>query len=166
MLGKLPITRPDYLPIIDGRGRYLDNNSIERLWQSLKQEPDYLHEIINGFQAKPTIKTVIGFYNAERPHTALDKRRPDTAHIAPSGDTKSGMTNAMHLSQAEKVAKNFRTTSVGHIQSIGKLGLELPFIAIWSKGYGIGNDDTILVQYWRHANIADELPMRNSRKRR
>ena len=29
---------------MDGRGRYLDNIFIERLWRSLKQEAVYLHE--------------------------------------------------------------------------------------------------------------------------
>ena len=37
---------------MDGRGRYLDNIFIERLWRSLKQEAVYLHEITDGFQAK------------------------------------------------------------------------------------------------------------------
>ena len=34
---------------MDGRGRYLDNISIERLWRSLKQAAVYLHEITDGF---------------------------------------------------------------------------------------------------------------------
>jgi putative transposase len=63
------------------RGRYLDNIFIERLWRSLKQEAVYLHEITDGFQAKRIIDTWIGFYNAERPHTALDKRTPDIAYF-------------------------------------------------------------------------------------
>jgi hypothetical protein len=33
----------------------------------------------DGFQAKRVIKDWIGFYNSERPHTALDKRSPDDA---------------------------------------------------------------------------------------
>ncbi|MGR3733170.1 integrase core domain-containing protein [Pseudophaeobacter sp.] len=41
----------------------------------------YLHEITNGFQAKRIIDDWIGFYNTERPHTALDKRAPDTAYF-------------------------------------------------------------------------------------
>jgi putative transposase len=48
---------------MDGRGRYLDNIFIERLWRSLKQETVYLHEITNGFQAKRIIDDWIGFYN-------------------------------------------------------------------------------------------------------
>lgn len=63
---------------MDGRGRYLDNIFIERLWRSLKQEAVYLHELQDGFQAKRVIKE-IRFYNTERPHTALDKRTPDDA---------------------------------------------------------------------------------------
>ena len=66
---------------MDGRGRYLDNIFIERLWRSLKQEAIYLHEITNGFQAKRIIDGWIGFYNSERPHTALDKRTPDAAYF-------------------------------------------------------------------------------------
>jgi hypothetical protein len=41
----------------------------------------YLHEITDGFQAKRIIDTSIGFYNSERPHTALDKRTPDIAYF-------------------------------------------------------------------------------------
>ncbi len=67
---------------MDGRGRYLDNIFIERLWRSLKQEAVYLHEIADGFQARKIISDWIGFYNAERPHTALDKRTPDQAFFA------------------------------------------------------------------------------------
>ena len=68
---------------MDGRGRYLDHFFIERLWRSLKQEAVYLHELQDGFQAKRVIDSWIGFYNAERPHTALDKRTPDDAYFDP-----------------------------------------------------------------------------------
>jgi putative transposase len=66
---------------MDGRGRYLDNIFIERLWRSLKQEAVYLHELQDGFQAKRVIDNWMDFYNAERPHTALDKRTPDAAYF-------------------------------------------------------------------------------------
>ena len=66
---------------MDGRGRYLDNIFIERLWRSLKHEAVYLHELQDGFQAKRVIDGWIGFYNAERPHTALDKRTPNDAYF-------------------------------------------------------------------------------------
>jgi len=66
-----------------GRGRYLDNIVIERLWRSLKQEAVYLHEIQDGFHAKRVIDSWIEFYNAERAHTDLDKRTPDDAYFDP-----------------------------------------------------------------------------------
>ena len=66
---------------MDGRGRYLDNIFIERLWRSLKQEAVYLHEITDGFQANRVIDSWIDFYNKERPHTALDKRTPNAAYF-------------------------------------------------------------------------------------
>ena len=73
------LTEADVKISMDGRGRYLDNIFIERLWRSLKQEAVYLHELQDGFQAKRVIKDWIRFYNTERPHTALDKRTPDDA---------------------------------------------------------------------------------------
>lgn len=66
---------------MDGRGRYLDNIFIERLWRSLKQEAVYLHELLDSFQAERVIKDWMGFYNTERPHTALEKQTPDDAYF-------------------------------------------------------------------------------------
>ena len=66
---------------MDGRGRYLDNIFIERLWRSLKQEAVYLRELTDGFVAERVIGEWITFYNTDRPHTALDKRTPDEAYF-------------------------------------------------------------------------------------
>lgn len=65
---------------MDGRGRYLDNIFIERLWRSLKQEAIYLEEIQDGFQARRVISNCMTFYNTERPHSALDRLTPDDAY--------------------------------------------------------------------------------------
>ncbi|MBB5723258.1 putative transposase [Loktanella ponticola] len=74
---------------MDGRGRYLDNIFIERLWRSLKQEAVYLHELQDGFQAKRVINDWIGFYNSEGPHTALDKRSHDDAFFGTERNQKA-----------------------------------------------------------------------------
>ncbi len=66
---------------MDGRGRYLDNIFIERLWRSLKQEAVYLHELTDGFVAERVISKWITFYNTDRPHTALAKQTPDEAYF-------------------------------------------------------------------------------------
>jgi putative transposase len=65
---------------MDGRGRYLDNIFIERLWRSLKQEAVYLEEIGDGFQARRAISNWMTFYNTERPHSSLERRTPKEAY--------------------------------------------------------------------------------------
>ncbi|WP_299590146.1 integrase core domain-containing protein [uncultured Tateyamaria sp.] len=74
---------------MDGRGRYLDNIFIERLWRSLKQEAIYLEEINYGFQARRVIKDWIAFYNTERPHSALERLAPDDAYWAGLNEQKA-----------------------------------------------------------------------------
>lgn len=64
---------------MDGRGRYLDNIFIERLWRSLKQEAIYLEEIADGFKARRVIKDWMA-YNTKRPQSALDRLTPDKAY--------------------------------------------------------------------------------------
>ena len=65
---------------MDGRGRFMDNIFIERLWRSLKYEAIYLHEIAGGLTARRLIRDWVHFYNAERPHAALDGRIPAEAY--------------------------------------------------------------------------------------
>ena len=75
------LTEADVKISMDGRGRYLDNIFIERLWRSLKQEAVYLQELTAGFVAERVIGEWITFYNTDRPHTALEKRTPDEAYF-------------------------------------------------------------------------------------
>ena len=53
---------------MNGKGRWLDNVFIERLWRSLKYEEVYLkaHESVR--EARRSIRTWIDFYNSERTH--------------------------------------------------------------------------------------------------
>ena len=67
---------------MDGRGRYLDNIFIGRLWRSLKQEAIYLEGISDGFQARRVVRDWMAFHNTERHHSALDRRTPDDADWA------------------------------------------------------------------------------------
>ncbi len=83
------LTKAEIKISMDGRGRYLDNIFIERLWRSLKQEAVYLHELQDGFQAKSVIKDWISFYNTERPLTALDERSPDDAFFGTDQSQKA-----------------------------------------------------------------------------
>ena len=61
---------------MDGRGRWMDNVFIERLWRSLKYEDVYLKGYADGRDAKAGIAQWIAFYNNSRPHQALANRMP------------------------------------------------------------------------------------------
>jgi putative transposase len=61
---------------MDGRGRWMDNVFIERLWRSLKYEDIYLKGYAGGREAKAGIASWITFYNGRRPHQALGNRTP------------------------------------------------------------------------------------------
>jgi putative transposase len=61
---------------MDGRGRWMDNVFIERLWRSLKYEDVYLKGYADGREARAGIAGWIGFYNGRRPHQALAGRTP------------------------------------------------------------------------------------------
>ena len=66
---------------MDGKGRWVDNVFIERLWRSLKYEAVYLHEMSDGFVAERVIGDWLDFYNVERPHSSLDGQTPaETYH--------------------------------------------------------------------------------------
>ena len=65
---------------MDGRGRFLDNIFIERLWRSLKYEAVYLHELRDGLDAERIIGSWIDFYNEVRPHSSLGGRTPGEAY--------------------------------------------------------------------------------------
>ena len=61
---------------MDGRGRWMDNVFIERLWRSLKDEDVYLKGYADGREARAGIGTWIAFDNGRRPHQALVGRTP------------------------------------------------------------------------------------------
>ena len=65
---------------MDGRGRWVDNVFIERLWRSLKYECVYLHAFETGSDLRAGLLRWIGYYNTRRPHSTLGGRTPDEAY--------------------------------------------------------------------------------------
>jgi putative transposase len=61
---------------MDGKGRFLDNIFVERLWRSLKYECVYLHAWETGSEAKAGVRKWIEFYNHKRPHSSVGGRQP------------------------------------------------------------------------------------------
>jgi len=65
---------------MDGKGRFLDNIFIERLWRSLKYEEVYLKAYGSVAEARQGIGGWLEYYNEKRPHQALDYRTPRMVH--------------------------------------------------------------------------------------
>ncbi len=61
---------------MDGRGRFMDNIFIERLWRSIKYEEVHLKAYADGREARAGIGAWMAFYNERRPHQAMDNRTP------------------------------------------------------------------------------------------
>ena len=67
---------------MDGRGRWMDNVFIERLWRSLKYECVYLHAFETGSELRAGLSKWISYYNTARPHSTLAGQPPDEAYRA------------------------------------------------------------------------------------
>jgi len=65
---------------MDGRGRWMDNVFIERLWRSLKYECVYLSAFESGGEARAGIGNWFAYYNTDRPHSSLGERTPAEAY--------------------------------------------------------------------------------------
>lgn len=61
---------------MDGKGRYLDNIFVERLWRSLKYEEVYLNAYDSLQEARLGIGQYLDFFNDKRPHSALGYQTP------------------------------------------------------------------------------------------
>ena len=61
---------------MDGKGRFLDNIFIERLWRSLKYEDVFIKAYGSVAEARRGIGGWLSFYNEERLHQALGYRTP------------------------------------------------------------------------------------------
>ena len=80
---------------MDGKGRYLDNIFIERLWRSLKYEDVYIKAYASVPEARRGIGGWLTFYNDERLHQALGYLTPREMFEAPG--TRGYVDNASAL---------------------------------------------------------------------
>lgn len=65
---------------MDGKGRWMDNVFVERLWRSLKYEDVYLKAYRTIGEARAGIERWIERYNTWRPHAELGNRTPAQAY--------------------------------------------------------------------------------------
>ena len=66
---------------MDGKGQWVDNVFIERLWRSLKYECVYLNAFDSVRDAAAGIDDWMRYYNIERPHSSLNDRTPQEAYF-------------------------------------------------------------------------------------
>ena len=66
---------------MDGKGRWVDNVFVERLWRSVKYEDVYLHAYETPASLRAGLTCYFQFYNGRRRHSALGRRTPDVVYF-------------------------------------------------------------------------------------
>jgi putative transposase len=91
---------------MDGKGRFLDNIFIERLWRSLKYEDIFIRAYTLVSEARSGIAAWFAFYNDKRLHQALGYRTPrETFEAAPACgyvDNASALTTSPQAPQQQQ----------------------------------------------------------------
>jgi putative transposase len=72
--------RHDIKISMDGKGRWVDNVFIERLWWSVKYQDVYLKAYSSIAEAREGLREYFEFYNSRRRHQSLDRRTPDDVY--------------------------------------------------------------------------------------
>jgi putative transposase len=67
---------------MDGKGRWVDNVVVERLWRSVKYEDVYLRAYETPMALRTGLTHYFQFYNTERRHQALNRQTPDAVYFA------------------------------------------------------------------------------------
>jgi putative transposase len=65
---------------MDGKGRWVDNVFVERLWRSVKYEEVYLKAYESIGEARESLGRYFTFYNSKRRHQSLDRKTPDSVY--------------------------------------------------------------------------------------
>lgn len=97
---------------MDGRGRWIDNRFIERLWRSVKYEDVYLNDYGDGLSCGRGLGQWFGHYNEARPHQALGNATPAAWYRdARSYGGRAASWEAMQVRPAGKDATKFQGSS-------------------------------------------------------
>jgi putative transposase len=74
---------------MDGKGRWMDNVFIERLWRTVKYEEIYLRAYDTVADASAGIGRYLDFYNSGRTHQTLGRLTPDEVYFQFNGLRKA-----------------------------------------------------------------------------
>jgi putative transposase len=98
---------------MDGKGRFLDNIFIERLWRSLKYEEVFIKAYGSIAEARRGIGSWISFYNDERLHQALNYQTPSQVFAqAKACGHMDNATGVDHMPTVEQQQQLIRITSI------------------------------------------------------
>jgi putative transposase len=107
---------------MDGKGRFLDNIFIERLWRSLKYEEVFIKAYGSIAEARRSISAWLSFYNDERPHQALDYCTPSRVFAQAKAcghvDNARGVDHMPTVEAAE-------TSHINFMEERGRKGIHL-----------------------------------------
>jgi putative transposase len=96
---------------MDGRGRWMDNRFIERLWRSVKYEDVYLNDYGDGLACGRGLVRWFENYNEVRPHQSLGNATP--AQWYRFADNYGGQPATWQSLQARTVSKDTATFQDG-----------------------------------------------------
>lgn len=71
---------------MDGKGRWVDNVFVERLWRTVKYEEVYLHAYRHAVEAREQLSAFFDFYNHRRLHQSLNYQTPDEVYLGERAD--------------------------------------------------------------------------------
>ena len=69
---------------MDGKGQWVDNVFVERLWRSVKYEEVYLNAYDSVQEAKQSLGRYFDRYNTKRRHQGIDGQTPATLYNQPA----------------------------------------------------------------------------------
>lgn len=76
---------------MDGRGRWMDNIFIERLWKTVKYEDIYLKAYNSIADVRQGLKVYFERYNSRRRHQGLNDRTPDEVYLTTLPEAKEAV---------------------------------------------------------------------------
>ncbi len=82
---------------MDGRGRFIDNIFVERLWRSVKYEEVYIHDYETVSDARKGLSKYFLFYNMERLHESLGYKTPYEIYVKERLNINPVQASTAHL---------------------------------------------------------------------
>jgi putative transposase len=108
---------------MDGKGRWIDNVFIGRLWRSVKYEDVCLRTYESLVEARRGLAAYFCLYNGARPHQGIEYRTPDAVHFTAGRRSKEGLRklNSEH---------GFPSWPAGSSQATEPAGRGKPYTAV------------------------------------